>query len=128
MTHTVPRGTAHTWATIDEEKRRDRFVRRVSVIAWTATTVFVLLLGVAYSISVAQMIKMMGVDTLSWFAILGVATRIFIVLGLISLLIATLATVGTFLRMRTTSLAEIQLRLAALEEMVTAKDNGPASG
>ena len=39
-------------------------------------------------------------------------------LGLVSVLIATLATVAVFLRLRTASLNEIQLRLAALEEML----------
>ncbi|HEY4320085.1 MAG TPA: hypothetical protein VGM77_02815 [Gemmatimonadales bacterium] len=126
MTATTPRGTAQTWAIIDEEKRRDRFVRRVSIIAWAGTAVCVLLLGVAYAISVVQMIKLMGVGLLSGFAILAAATRVLIALGLISLLIATLATIGTFLRMRTTSLAEIQLRLAALEEMITARGDGQA--
>ena len=45
----------------------------------------------------------------------------FIVLGVLSVLIATLSTVGMFLRQRTASLAEIQLRLAALEELLTRK-------
>ena len=40
------------------------------------------------------------------------------VLGILSLLVATLSTVGIFLRLRTASLSEIQLRLAALEEMI----------
>ena len=115
------------WAAIDEEKRRDRFVRRISYTAWTATTVCVLLLGVAYGISVAQMVRMIGVGAVSWLVLLGVATRIFIVLGVISLLVATLSTVGIFLRMRTTSLAEIQLRLAALEEMLAGRTDGAAA-
>jgi len=36
-------------------------------------------------------------------------------------LIATLSTIGIFLRLRTASLIEIQLRLAALEEILTRK-------
>ena len=39
----------------------------------------------------------------------------------ISLLIGTLSTVGIFLRLRTASLGEVQLRLAALEEMLLSK-------
>jgi hypothetical protein len=38
-----------------------------------------------------------------------------------SVLIATLSTVAVFLRLRTSSLAETQLRLAALEDMLTAQ-------
>ena len=37
----------------------------------------------------------------------------------LSLLVAVLSTVGVFLRFRTASLAEIQLRLAAVEQMLT---------
>ncbi len=46
------------------------------------------------------------------------------VLGVVALLIAVLSTVGIFLRMRTTTLSEIQLRLAALERMLAAKGDG----
>lgn len=40
------------------------------------------------------------------------------VVGVLSLLIATPSTVGVFLRLSTASLAGIQLRLAALEDML----------
>jgi hypothetical protein len=56
-------------------------------------------------------------------ALVGAAMPLFIVLGLLSVLIATLSTVGIFLRLRTASLAEIQLRLAALEEMLTTRSD-----
>lgn len=49
-----------------------------------------------------------------------------VVLGTISLLIATLSTVGIFFRLRTASLAEIQLRLAALEDVLRSKPDAPA--
>jgi hypothetical protein len=39
----------------------------------------------------------------------------------VCLLVATLTTVGVFLRLRTSSLSEIQLRLSALEEMLAAR-------
>jgi hypothetical protein len=44
-------------------------------------------------------------------------------------LIATLSTIGIFLRLRTSSLAEIQLRLAALEAMLSSpQDSLPPPG
>jgi hypothetical protein len=46
------------------------------------------------------------------------------VLGAISLLVAVLSTVGIFLRFRAASLAEIRLRLAAVEQMLTDQPNG----
>jgi hypothetical protein len=54
-------------------------------------------------------------------AVFGSAMPLFIVLGFLSVLIATLSTVGVFLRLRTASLTEIQLRLAALEEMLRSR-------
>jgi hypothetical protein len=44
-----------------------------------------------------------------------------VVLGILSLLIARLSTVSVFLRVRTASLPEIQLRLAALEDMLASR-------
>jgi hypothetical protein len=44
-----------------------------------------------------------------------------VVLGVLSLLIAVLSTVGIFLRLRTASLTEIQLRLAALEQVLASR-------
>ena len=53
-----------------------------------------------------------------------------IVVGCFSVLVATLATIAIFLRLRTASLTEIQVRLAALEEMIAARDTerGKAGG
>jgi hypothetical protein len=111
------------WAAIDDEKRRDKFIRRVCKSAWIVTIVVVLLLGAIYGVLIAQMIKLMGVGAATWLAVAGAATRVFIVIGILSVLVATLSTVGIFLRMRTTSLTEIQLRLAALEEMVSTRES-----
>ncbi len=63
-----------------------------------------------------------GVD--SPLALYDAAMPLVAVVGVVSLLVATLTTVGIFLRLRTASLSEIQLRLAALEEML----QGAASG
>jgi hypothetical protein len=42
------------------------------------------------------------------------------------LVVATLSTIGIFLRMRTATLSEIQLRLAALESMLAAEPDSAA--
>lgn len=49
-----------------------------------------------------------------------------IALGILSVLIATVSTIGMFVRMRTASLHEIQLRLAALEEMIVSRSGSTA--
>ena len=124
MTTSTGTGTDKVWAAIDEEKRRDRFIRRVSVTAWTVTFVLILLLAILVGVSEAQMVKAVLAGDLPWMTVLGVAMPLIIVLGIVALLIATLSTVGIFLRMRTTTLSEIQLRLAALEEMLSARGDG----
>jgi hypothetical protein len=53
-------------------------------------------------------------------SVLAAAMPLVIALGVLALLVATLSTVGMFLRFRTAALGEIQLRLAALEAMLTA--------
>jgi len=56
----------------------------------------------------------------------GMAMPLIGVLWTLSLLVSALTTVGVFLRLRTASLSEIQLRLAALEEMLTAQSDAPS--
>jgi len=61
------------------------------------------------------------VGALPWATVFAAAMPLVIVLGLLSVLVATLSTIGIFLRLRAASLAEIQLRLAALEDMIAAQ-------
>jgi flagellar biosynthesis protein FliR len=105
---------------IEAERRRDRLLRRVAVSAWIITLVFVIALAVLVSFQVAQMARAAMVGAVPWMSVMGVAMPLIIVLGLLSVLVASLSTIGMFLRMRTASLTEIQLRLAALETMITA--------
>jgi hypothetical protein len=102
-------------ALIDRDRRIDRFIRRVSISAWSVTVLVVLLLAVMTGIQVAQFASSGEVP---WMVIVGLSMPLIIVLGCLAVLIATLSTIAIFLRLRTSSLAEIQLRLAALEEML----------
>jgi hypothetical protein len=120
MTTSKASAADRAWAMIEDEKRRDRFVRKVSVVAWSATFAIVILFTIMVGIQVAEMVKAGLMGAVPWMAAVGVATPLIVVLGFLSLLIATLSTVGVFLRQRTASLAEIQLRLAALEDMLAA--------
>ena len=110
------------WEAIENEKRRDRFIKRVSVTAWTITFVLVAIMAVMVGFQVWQMARGAMVGALPWVSVLGVAMPLVITLGLLSVLVAALSTIGIFLRMRTASLAEIQLRLAALEDMIASKN------
>jgi hypothetical protein len=109
------------WAGIEDEKRRDRFLRRVCVAAWSVTFAITLAFTVMTGLQVYQMLRMFGVGAMPFLAVVGAATPLVIVLGFLALLIATLSTVGIFLRFRTASLAEIQLRLAALEDVLVSR-------
>jgi hypothetical protein len=110
--------SAEAWTLIEKEKQRDRFVRRVSVIAWTVTFALTAVFTVLAGGQVVAMYRLQAGGPMSFMSMAGMVMPLIIVLGCLSLLIATLATVGVFLRLRTASLAEIQLRLAAIEEMV----------
>jgi hypothetical protein len=106
---------------IEKEKRRDRFVKRVAVAAWTVTFLIVVLVGIVVGVQVAQMIGSAVSGEMPWSMVLGTAMPFISVLWVATLLIAALSTVGVFLRLRTASLAEIQLRLAALEDMLASR-------
>ena len=106
------------WAAIERDKRMDRLIRRVSTVAWSVTFVIVLAYGVMTALQVVNMLRLIGVGAATNLAVVATLTPFVIVLGVLSLLVATLSTVGMFLRLRTANLAEIQLRLATLEAML----------
>jgi hypothetical protein len=103
---------------LERERRLDRLVRRICIASWSVT--FILLLGYAVivAIQVQHTMRLLDVGMASSLAVIGMVMPLVIVLGIMALLVATLSTVGMFLRFRTAALAEIQLRLAALEGML----------
>lgn len=107
------------WVLIDREARRDRRLRRVSAVAWSAT--FIVLIGFAAIIAgrVATTMRQVEVGMAPARAVWEAVMPLVAVVGTVSLLIAVLSTVGIFLRLRTASLHEIQIRLSALESMLT---------
>jgi fumarate reductase subunit C len=114
-------GAERIWAAIENEKRRDRFIRRVATAAWSVTFALLLVLGVFAGLSAGQMVRAAMAGQLPWMSVFGIALPFVVVCGVVSLLIATLSTVGVFLRMRTTTLNEVQARLAALERMLASR-------
>ena len=113
--------TQRVWDAIDGEKRRDRLLRRVSITAWSVTLVLVVALAVMVGIQVVELAKGAMVGAVPWMSVVGVAMPLVITLGMLSVLVGTVSTIGVFLRMRTASLTEIQLRLAALEDMLVTR-------
>jgi hypothetical protein len=106
------------WDRIDAEKRRDRFVRRISVVAWSATGVILLTYAAFVGTQFARGLRMYDAGAVPVEHLVRTVMPLIAVVGSVTLLIAVLATVGVFLRMRTASLSEIQMRLASLEEVI----------
>lgn len=117
--------TAHIWESIDQEKRRDALLRRVSISAWIATLALVTVLLVIGGISAAQMMRAAIEGVVPWVTVVATILPLIVVLGVLTLLIAVLATIAVFLRMRTATLREIQLRLATLEESLARTSTEP---
>jgi len=110
--------TTAAWTLIDAEKRRDRLIKRMCVAAWSATLVVVMLFAVIVGATVFHMYRLAQVGAETWANVFRSAMPFVGALWTLCLLVATLSTVALFLRMRTASLSEIRLRLAALEEMI----------
>ncbi len=128
-------GDEQVWAQIEREKRIDKRLRRISIAAWTFTLLLTLAFAVVTGLQATRvMAQFTRIAPNDFGTILTAAMMarellpLVIVLGILSTLIATLSTVGIFLRLRTASLHEIQLRLAALEAMLTRDDSAHSRG
>ena len=124
MTGSEQFGQEEMWHRIDQERDRDKALRRVSSICWGITFFILFLLTIRVGFELWRVLGDWGSGlsgTDRFFIAFNTLTPLLGVVGGISLLVATLSTVGVFLRLRTASLGEIQLRLAALEEMLLSK-------
>jgi hypothetical protein len=116
------------WAIIENEKRRDRFIRLVNIVAWTSTFLIAGIIATLVGVQVVELAKGGMLGALPWTSVVAAAMPFLDILWKLSLLIAALSTVGIFLRLRTASLTEIQLRLATLESMLASRESGPGGG
>ena len=116
MTRSRTSASEKTWSVIEIEKRRDRIMRRICIGAWAVTLLTVLVFAVIVGMQMAETMRRVAVGIVPRSEVMQSAMPLVIALGLLSLMVAT--TVGVFLRFRSASLTEIQLRLAALEDMI----------
>lgn len=116
------------WEIVEREKRIDGFIRRLSIGAWGVTLVVVLAFAGMTGLQVFEMVQAARQEHVPWSTVVASAIPFFVILGGLAVLIATLSTIAMFLRLRTSSLAEIQLRLAALEDMLTSQPDERSSG
>ncbi|GAB5527128.1 MAG: hypothetical protein Roseis2KO_50000 [Roseivirga sp.] len=106
------------WSLIEKEKKRDRMIRRISRVAWGCTLVMLLVFLTFTVIDLSRQMDLYSKGVIPYASVLNAVVPFAVILGSLSLIIAILSTVGVFLRLRTTSLMEVQQRLANLEQMV----------
>lgn len=116
---TAHKGNDAVWTAINREKSRDRLLRIVSTVAWGITLVLLLIYGGMVASKVSRLRDMVDIGVAQQQDVFNATIPLIAVVGTVMLLVATLSTIGMFLRMRTATLSEIQLRLAALEGMLT---------
>jgi len=126
MNNEKTRASSSAWDAIETEKKRDRFIRKVCVVAWSVTGILVLVLAILVGIQIYELTLGALVGAVPWMSVAGVAMPFVGTLGMLSVLVATVSTIGVFIRMRTSSLHEIQLRLAALEDLLASRGGTPA--
>lgn len=123
MTAGISKGEG-VWQMIEADKRRDRRLRRISIVAWSLTLLVFLVFAGMIGQDIAYTMRRVEVGVEPSGAVFEAVMPLVGVVGGLSLLIAVLSTVGVFLRLRTASLHEIQLRLATLEEMLAERPGG----
>ncbi len=113
----------HVWTVIEKEKKRDFMIKLISKIAWSITLLIVIGFLVITVFDFSKAMTQYHSGMVPYKFVIVTLEPFFLMLGGLSLLIAILATVGMFLRLRTTTLLEIQQRLANLEGMITSEQS-----
>lgn len=113
------------WEKIEKEKKIDKWITRISIGSWAAT--FILITGFTILVLIetiqhytTQLYPVISLDNL--LMQIAVITIPFSAIGLFTFGAAILSTIGLFIRMRTSSLRDIQLRLGTLEGSILSKD------
>ena len=106
------------WAKIEQEKRTDQLIKVVSKSSWSITFIFLLIFAGLAGYEAYYTLSLYQEGMVNFLTVFDTFMPFITVVGGICLTIAILSTVGMFLRLRTSSLSEIQMRLAALEQMI----------
>ena len=104
---------------MEEEQRVDRRLHLAAKLGWSTAVVAVVIYGVFRIFAVVDFLRQLEAQAIprgAWFEAAQHLMPIVYALGALGLLGGVLATIGSFVRFRTANLAEIQLRLAAIEE------------
>ena len=110
--------TSRAWEVVENEKERNRLLARASVIAWSialGVAAIYAILSVVEIVAIAEFNVGNGVEIID---VIPLVRPMVGALGAMILVIAVLGSAALYLRMRTVSLNELQLRLAALEDVL----------
>lgn len=119
MTQAADTPMARAWSRIEAEQRGDRLFRRLTIVGWSATGLVVVLLTAFGVMQFRFAVQFAEGGAAPLGALLPSQVPVVLAIGAFCALAATLATIGLLLRMRSASMHEIQLRLAALEDLLT---------
>lgn len=109
------------WNMIRREERYDRFLRLAATLAWILTLGLLVTWGVMVASEVSQLQRLVEIGVAQQRDVFRATIPLIAAAGTVTLILAVLATIGIFIRMRAATLGEIQLRLAALEAMIAAR-------
>ena len=109
------------WNQIDKDRRHSRLLLFVIVAAWSVVFLMVLVYGALVFIDVWEAWGIWSRGGAPSSYVIEQLFPLVIVVGIVSILVATLSTIGALVRSRTATLGEIQLRLAALESILRAQ-------
>ncbi len=112
------------WGAIARDQRMDRTLRRVCTLAWAVTGGALAMFAVVTALQVWHGLRLIAAGVAARDALVPVVMPFVYAVGGLALLVATLSTIGVLLRLRAASLAEIQLRLASLEGMLSRGGEG----
>ncbi len=122
MNQSTPPVKEDIWAIIEGERKRDRLVRWVSVSSWAVTLVVMLAFAVIVGARVVRTLDLVGLGVATNRDVFEALIPLLGVVGITGFLLALVSTAAVFLRFRTASLGDIQLRLASLEAVLSEED------
>lgn len=111
------------WNMIEREKRKDKSLSIVSAVAWVTTLLVVCAFMVLTFMDFSHHMDLYKKGVTSYDSVVSTLVPFLIILGVFSLIVAIVMTIGRFMRLRTANLLEIQQRLTLLEQSLTKEED-----
>lgn len=111
------------WEKIEREKRTDTWMKRICIGSWASTLLLIILFVIVVIQQTLKHYAFWGMpDANIEYLLMKIAaiTIPFLAIGAFTFGASILSTIGLFIRMRTSSLRDIQLRLGTLENAILA--------